>query len=75
MKIKLTATLTYETDVDLEDYAEFENAPQTEADIIAWELRQVSEGDSDLLDVAAFDGEISNVKIEEIEADEKAEAA
>lgn len=77
MKVRVTATLTYETDLHLEDYDNFDDAPKTEDEIIAWELQQVDEQNSDMLDIAAFGGDYSDVKIERIEEDApaKAEAA
>jgi hypothetical protein len=71
MKVKITATVTLETDLEPEWYEGVENAPKTDDEIIAWELKQASSGDQEadttLVDALIQEGEISDFKIEKIE--------
>ena len=71
MKVKITATVTYETDLELDWYENVDNGPKTNDEIIAWELEQASsdavDADDTLLDALMLNGEISDFKIEKIE--------
>jgi hypothetical protein len=74
MKVKITATITYETELtpDCYDYLG-EAAPKTDDDMLAVELHELESGDSALTASLLEVGDLSDIKIEKIE--EKAEAA
>jgi hypothetical protein len=72
MKVKVTATISYETELGPELYDSVENAPETDDEIIAWELKQAAniadvDADTTLYDAVMMSGEISDFKIEKIE--------
>jgi hypothetical protein len=77
MKVKVTTTLTLETDLTLEDYADFEDGPKTEDEMIPWEVSYARDNpdESDLVAILLSDGEISNFKIEKMEDAAAAEEA
>jgi hypothetical protein len=77
MKVKVTTTLTLETDLTLDDYADFEDGPKTEAEMIPWEVSYAMDNpdESDLVAILLSDGEISNFKIEKMENTAAAEEA
>jgi hypothetical protein len=73
MKVKLTVTITLETELYPEDYAS--DGITTEEAIIAYETQKMMEEpyDSELLEQAFDEGGVASVKIEKVE--ERAEAA
>jgi hypothetical protein len=84
MKVKVTVTITYETHLRLEDYADAMGDDgavrfKREEEILEHELElaKYDDGNSDLVDAAIGSGNISDVKIEKIEetAEAKEEAA
>jgi hypothetical protein len=78
MKVKVTATLTLETELSPEDYADVAGVDTDDA-IIAFELEQMrgEPWDSSLGEALLHEGELSNIKIEKIEeaAQAQSEAA
>jgi hypothetical protein len=74
MRIKITATLTYETERTQEDYPDLPNPPRTDDEILAYE-RESYAVDGDLCDIVGMlisNGAVSDFKIEKVE--EKVEA-
>jgi hypothetical protein len=71
MKVKITATVTYETDLEPEWYEGIADGPKTDDEIITWETQQATSDDLDaddtLLDALMTEGEIADFKIEKIE--------
>jgi hypothetical protein len=76
MKVKITATVTLETEVFPEDYAHTDGAGSDDA-IIAFELQQMRDEpwESSLGEELLTTGSLSGVKIEKIEASPAQEKA
>jgi hypothetical protein len=77
MKVKITATITLETELEPWHYEAVEGGPKTDDEIIPYEMRSLADGDSTLTEGLFEDGELSNIKIEKIEeaAQAQSEAA
>lgn len=76
MKVKITATVTYETEIFPEDYAD--DGIIGEDAVIAYEIQRMYDVpyESDLVFETCDNGQLSNIKIEKIEdADQAQEAA
>jgi hypothetical protein len=70
MKVKITATVTLETELHREDYADVKGLDATsDAEIIDFEFEQMRDEpwDSGLVSQLMSEGELSAVKIEKIE--------
>lgn len=67
MRVRITATVTYETDLDAELYAYLETPPKTDAEIFAWETDAIGNGDTPLVESLRDWGNFTNAKIERVE--------
>lgn len=67
MKIKVSATISYETEVHPDDYAGIEGANiKTDEDILEFEREEIL-GDSPLVENLFSDGALSDVRIDKVE--------
>ena len=69
VKVKITATITYETELTWEDYTKQVNPPKTDDEILAFERDQwkADGSDSEIAVLLFCNGELSDFKIEKVE--------
>jgi hypothetical protein len=72
MKVRITAQVTYETDLDPDHYDYLETPPTTAAEVFEFEKREIGTGDTPLLEALRDWGRFSNASIEKIELENAA---
>jgi hypothetical protein len=72
MKVRITAQVTYETDLDPSLYDYVDLPPVTVDEVWEWEKQALSTGDTPLLEALRDWGRFSNASIEKIDVMENA---
>lgn len=67
MRVRISATVTYETELDPEHYEYLENPPKTDAEIFEWERDAIETGDTPLIEALRDFGTFNEVKIGKVE--------
>ena len=67
MKVRITATVTYETNTDAELYEHLETPPLNDEEVFDWEREHLGTGDTPLIESLRDWGAFSEVKIEKVE--------
>ena len=67
MRVRITATVTYETTTDAELYEHLETPPLTNEEVFDWERENIGEGDTPLLESLRDWGSFSDIRIEKVE--------
>ena len=67
MRVRITATVTYETNTDAELYEHLETPPLNDSEVFDWERENIGEGDTPLLESLRDWGRFSDIRIEKVE--------
>jgi len=65
MRVRITATVTYETNLDPELYRHLDVPPVTNAEILEWEKRNVGTGDTPLIESLRDWGTFHGIRVDQ----------
>lgn len=71
MKVKVSAMVTYETEISLDWYSEVKNGPTSEDEILAYEQKLIADGDTCWIEALFESGTAHNLKLESVEEEQK----